>query len=81
MRRDDFDERVLAVVEAIPPGRVMSYGDIASAVAQRNGLTAGTIESGDTVPFVQQSNETDWELLWRLADETGCEVYVSAREL
>ena len=59
----------------------MSYGDIASAVAQRNGLTAGTIESGDTVPFVQQSNETDWELLWRLADEVGCEVYVSAREL
>ena len=37
----------------------MSYGDIAQAVAQRNGLTAGTIESGDTVPFVQQSNETD----------------------
>jgi phage protein D len=59
----------------------MSYGDIASAVAQRNGLTAGTIESGSTVPFVQQSNETDWELLWRLADESGCEVYVSAREL
>jgi phage protein D len=59
----------------------MSYGDIAQAVAQRNGLTAGTIESGETVPFVQQSNETDWELLWRLADETGFEVYVSAREL
>jgi phage protein D len=59
----------------------MSYGDIASTVAQRNGLTAGTIESGSTVPFVQQSNETDWELLWRLADEAGCEVYVSAREL
>ena len=59
----------------------MSYGDIASTVAQRNGLTAGTIESGSTVPFVQQSNETDWELLWRLADESGCEVYVSAREL
>jgi phage protein D len=59
----------------------MSYGDIATTVAQRNGLTAGTIESGDTVPFVQQSNETDWELLWRLADETGFEVSVSAREL
>jgi len=59
----------------------MSYGDIARAVAQRNGLTAGTIESGSTVPFVQQSNETDWELLWRLADESGCEVCVIAREL
>jgi phage protein D len=60
----------------------MSYGDIARAVAGRSGLTTGTIESsGDAVPFVQQSNETDWELLWRLADEIGFEVRVTAREL
>jgi phage protein D len=60
----------------------MSYGDIAQAVAQRNGLTAGTIEAGaGAVPFVQQSNETDWELLSRLADAVGFEVGVSAREL
>ena len=60
----------------------MRYADIAATVAGRSGLTAGTIESGgDTVPFVQQSNETDWELLWRLADEIGFEVRVTAREL
>ena len=39
----------------------MSYGDIAQAVAQRNGLTAGTIEARRRRrSFVQQSNETDW---------------------
>ena len=60
----------------------MSYGDIAQAVAQRNGLTAGTIEAGGgSHPFVQQSNETDWELLCRLADAVGFEVGVVAREL
>ena len=60
----------------------MSYGDIASAVAGRNGLSAGTVEAGvDSVPFVQQSNETDWELLWRLADEVGFEVRVIGQEL
>jgi phage protein D len=60
----------------------MSYSDIASTVASRNGLSTGTIDSCEyTVPFVQQSNETDWELLWRLADEIGYEVHVAAREL
>jgi uncharacterized protein involved in type VI secretion and phage assembly len=60
----------------------MGYGDIASAVAGRNGLSTGTIESGaGTVPFVQQSNETDWELLWRLADEIGFEVRVTGQDL
>jgi uncharacterized protein involved in type VI secretion and phage assembly len=60
----------------------MGYGDIASAVAGRNGLATGTIESGGgTAPFVQQSNETDWELLWRLADEIGFEVRVTGRDL
>lgn len=29
MRPDTFDRRVLRVVAAIPPGRVMSYGDVA----------------------------------------------------
>ncbi len=60
----------------------MGYGDIASTVAGRNGLSTGTVESGGgTAPFVQQSNETDWELLWRLADEIGFEVRVTGREL
>lgn len=60
----------------------VAYADVARRVAGRNGLSAGTIGSGGgTVRFVQQSNETDWELLWRLADEIGYEVKVRGREL
>ena len=29
MSQDDLAQRILACVEAIPPGRVMSYGDVA----------------------------------------------------
>jgi phage protein D len=59
-----------------------TYGDIARAVAGRGGLTAGTIDAaGGSVPFVQQSNETDWQLLWRLADELGFEVRVEGTKL
>jgi alkylated DNA nucleotide flippase Atl1 len=34
---DDFAGRVLDVVDAIPPGRVMSYGDIAEYLAEGGG--------------------------------------------
>lgn len=60
----------------------MSYSEIARQVAGRAGLTPGTISStGGPLPFVQQSNETDWELLWRMADEVGFEVSVTGRQL
>lgn len=60
----------------------MSYADIARKVAGTGALTAGTIDStGAAIAFVQQSNETDWEFLWRLADEVGFEVHVSGTTL
>lgn len=60
----------------------MSYSDIARRVANAGGVNAGTIDStGAPIAFVQQSNETDWEFLWRLADEVGFEVHVNARTL
>jgi uncharacterized protein involved in type VI secretion and phage assembly len=60
----------------------MSYADIARRVANSGGLTAGTIDStGAPSAFVQQSNETDWEFLWRLADEIGFDVSVSGKSL
>ena len=59
-----------------------SYADIARAVAGRGGLASGTIDNaGGRLPFVQQSNETDWQLLWRLADEVGFEVRVEGTKL
>ncbi|MDQ1621011.1 MAG: hypothetical protein QOE19_3580 [Actinomycetota bacterium] len=50
---DDFEERVLAVVEAIPPGRVMSYGDIAEYVGRGGPRQVGRVMalSGGSVPW------------------------------
>ncbi|MCW2997658.1 MAG: VgrG-related protein [Conexibacter sp.] len=59
----------------------MSYGAIASKLASAAGLRAGTIESGVTLPYVQQSNETDWDFLWRLARDVDYEVKVVGRAL
>ena len=53
----------------------MTVADIARKVISANGLRAGTIEAaGGTLEFVQQSAETDWQLLWRLARTVGLEV-------
>jgi len=59
----------------------MSFGDIASQLASSAGLTAGTIESGLSLPFVQQSNETPWDFLWRLARDVDYEVKVNGTKL
>jgi phage protein D len=59
----------------------MSYGSIARSLAGKAGLQPGTIDEGPTLAFVQQSNETDWEFLWRLALEADLEVKVIGRQL
>jgi uncharacterized protein involved in type VI secretion and phage assembly len=60
----------------------MTVGDIAQKVAQRAGFQTGEIASGGGVHhFVQQSNETDWDFLWRLARRVDCEVVVEKRVL
>lgn len=38
---DDFVSRVLAVVETIPPGRAMTYGDVAAALGSRAARAVG----------------------------------------
>jgi phage protein D/phage baseplate assembly protein gpV len=56
--------------------------DIAHKVAARSGLQPGTIEAaGAPHDFVQQSNESDWEFLWRLAGAIDFEVVVLDKEL
>jgi phage protein D len=59
----------------------MSYGEIAAELAEKAGLEAGEISPGLMLPFVQQSNETDWDFLWRLALEVDCQVRVTGRTL
>ena len=56
--------------------------EIVRKVAQNAGMEVGTVEAaGGTQKFVQQSNETDWEFLWRLANRVGGEVLVIDRKL
>lgn len=40
---DDFVSRVIEVVESIPPGRVMTYGDVAAAVGSRAARGVGSV--------------------------------------
>lgn len=41
--RDDFVSAVLAVVEEIPPGHVMAYGEIAALLGSRAARAVGTV--------------------------------------
>jgi alkylated DNA nucleotide flippase Atl1 len=46
--QEEYVERVLAVVERIPPGRVMSYGAIAEAVGVGGPRQVGRVMSLDS---------------------------------
>lgn len=50
---DDYVEQVLEVVERIPSGRVMSYGDIAEAIGRGGPRQVGAVLStwGGAVPW------------------------------
>lgn len=53
MTPDDYDEAVLAVVERIPAGRVMSYGDIAEYLGAGGPRQVGRVmsRSGGGLPW------------------------------
>lgn len=59
---DDYAEEVLDIVERIPPGRVMSYGDIAEIVGRGGPRQVGSVMSlwGAAVPW------------WRVVRADGC---------
>jgi len=60
----------------------VTFGDIAQTVAARGGLARGTIDdAGGPQDFIQQSSETDWMFLWRLATPIGFEVVVDGTTL
>ena len=49
----EFTEAVLSVVEAIPAGRVMSYGDVAAELGSRGARAVGQVMAyyGSAVPW------------------------------
>ena len=50
---DDFVSRVLEVVQSIPEGRVMTYGDIAATLGSRAARAVGSVMAryGSDVPW------------------------------
>ena len=48
MDTEGYDERVLRVVELIPPGRVMSYGDVAEYLGEGGPRQVGRVMSRGT---------------------------------
>jgi phage protein D len=52
----------------------MTASDIASKIIGEAGLDKDVQSTSDVYPFEQQSNETDWDYLWRLASRVGYEV-------
>ncbi|CAA9470771.1 MAG: hypothetical protein AVDCRST_MAG67-9 [uncultured Solirubrobacteraceae bacterium] len=60
----------------------MSYGDIAERVLRASGIAIGDIDdSGAPLPFVQQTNETAWDFLWRLAREIDFELVMTGTKI
>ncbi|WP_223691723.1 MGMT family protein [Leifsonia poae] len=53
LEEEPFVDRVLAVVESIPPGRVMTYGDVAATLGSRAARMVGQIMAyyGSDVPW------------------------------
>lgn len=58
---DDFVSRVLAVVDAIPPGTVMTYGDVAATIGSRAARAVGTV-------MARYGSEVAW---WRVIRSGG----------
>jgi len=53
--------------------------DIVSKLLTEAGFQDQCDPSGEPHEFVQQDNETDWELIWRLADRSGMELVIDGR--
>jgi phage protein D/phage baseplate assembly protein gpV len=53
--------------------------DIVSKLLTEAGFEDQCDPSGEPHEFVQQDNETDWELIWRLADRSGMELVIDGR--
>jgi alkylated DNA nucleotide flippase Atl1 len=58
---DNFVSSVLAVVDSIPPGMVMTYGDVAAAVGSRAARAVGQVMS-------HYGSDASW---WRVVRASG----------
>ena len=57
----DFVTAVLEIVDSIPPGRAMAYGDVAAAMGSRAARAVGTVMS-------HYGSDSPW---WRVVRASG----------
>jgi alkylated DNA nucleotide flippase Atl1 len=57
----DFREHVLEVVRSIPPGRVMTYGEVAATLGSRGARAVGTV-------MARYGSDAPW---WRVVRAGG----------
>lgn len=58
---EDFVEAVLSVVESIPPGKVMSYGQVAAQFGSRSARGVGWV-------MARYGSDVPW---WRVVQASG----------
>jgi phage protein D len=59
----------------------VSASNMVTKVANENGLSPDVTSTSTVHEFFQQSNESDWDFLWRLALMNDYEVYVDDKKL
>ena len=59
----------------------MSYTDIVSKIARTANLQVDADATSGVPEYVIQSNQTDWEFLWQLANRVGYRLYVNGKTL
>lgn len=67
----DFIDNVLDVVNAIPPGRVMTYGDVAAAIGDHSDLAESTGSYGARLVGRVMSRFGSAAPWWRIIRSTG----------
>ena len=67
----DFVNRVLAIVETIPPGRVMTYGDIAEEIGEHADLVEASGSYGARLVGQVMARSGAGVAWWRVIRATG----------
>ena len=71
--RGGFAERILACIESIPPGRVMTYGDVAEYVGVRSARTVGRV-------LAQDDGSVAWHRVLRADGSLAEHLYTEQRQ-
>ena len=58
----------------------MTVSDVVGKVLREGGFSSSCQSSGGAHEFIQQTNETDWDFIWRLGDRIGFELLINDRK-